>query len=562
MPKNADFDLVEKIIKRQKNLEDIRRPFEPIWDEVSYFGDRRRPGFENRDDMVKKHGTQIYDGTPSAALNLYVDGILGYYISSALEWFNYRLGGYQLQHLNEDKDVGIWTQEMREAVYWQLNESNFYDAVREVLLDDASIGNANMFIDEDVAESTIDFIVRHPREVFFITNSKGEVVGIHRLFRLNAANAIEDFGEDKVSDNIKNANEQDNMKRMFEFIQAIYPVNDSLPKNYDTQINKRKKFHKHVSYYVEVDQKVLLRRGGYRNLNPITWRMRKYSDEDYGRGLLGDAISEVKRLNSASKTQMEIAQLSAQPPLNVPFEMKDDVDWSPSGQNYYRDAGRIVQPIPSGANYPVTDAYIERLQQAIERHFQVEFFLMLSRADKTMTATEIIEKEGEKVALMSSQLSLISKRLDDTHNRVLNIMYRQGKLPPIPDIVLRETGGFFEIDIDYIGPLAEAQKRLFKARGIRQSLEIAAPYMQMIPGMLDVLRGNGAEIGRELFVTHGMPAKVMNTREEVAAIQKQDAEIAKKQFEMEMAEKESKIAKNLGNQVEPDSIIDKAEKGV
>jgi hypothetical protein len=179
-----------------------------------------------------------------------------------------------------------------------------------------------------------------------------------------------------------------------------------------------------------------------------------------------------------------------------------------------------------------------------------------------MTATEIIEKEGEKVALMSSQLSLISKRLDDTHNRVLNIMYRQGKLPPIPDIVLRETGGFFDIDIDYIGPLAEAQKRLFKARGIRQSLEIAAPYMQMIPGMLDVVRGNGAEIGRELFVTHGMPAKVMNTREEVAAIQKQDAEIAKKQFEMEMAEKESKIAKNLGNQVEPDSIIDKAEKGV
>jgi len=557
-----DSTLVDKIIKRQKVLEDIRRPYESIWDEVSYFGCSRRPGFENWDEQVKKHGTRIYDGTPAAALNLYVDGILGYYISSALDWFNYRIGGYHLKHLNEDKDVRIWTQEMREAVYWELNESNFYDAIREVLLDDASIGNANFFIDENMSDQSIDFIVRHPRELYFITDSKGEVIGIHRKFRLNARQAVEDFGKEKASVTIENSYEQDNMDRKFEYIQAIYPINDYIPKTFDKEIGKRRKFHQFVSYYIEVAGKNLVKRGGYRTLNPIIWRMRKYSDEPYGRGLLGDSISEVKRLNSASKTQMQVAQLSAEPPLNIPFEMKDDVDMSPHGPNYYRDAGRIVQPIPTGINYPVTEDYINRLQQAIERHFQVEFFLMLSRAEKVMTATEIIEKQGEKVALMSSQLSKMSKRLDDTHNRVLNIMYNQGKLPPIPEKLLVATGGFFEIDVDYIGPLPEAQKRLFKARGIRQSLEVALPYVEVIPGIMDVLKGQGSEIGRELFLSHGMPAKVMNTKEEVAAIQKQEAEIAKQQFEMEMAEKEAKIVKSYGKEVEQGSVIDKLENEV
>lgn len=553
--KDKDLELVEQIIRRHKKLEDERYPHEPIWDEVAYFGCSRRPDFKKQQQKGIKQGTQIYDGTPAAALNLYVDGIQGYHISRALEWFSYRIGGYRLKSLNENRDVRLWLQNMKEAVYWELASSNFYDAMREYLLDGASIGNANMFIDEDIANNVLTFLVRHPREIWFSENHLGEIDLIHRKFEKNPRQAVQDFGYDNVSLNIQKAYDNDQLNRTFEFIQAIYPIDDWLVKEFDSEAKKLKKFKRYVSYYIEVDQKKLLRRGGFKILNPIIWRMKKYSGETYGRGLLGDAISEVKRLNSASKTEMQIAQLSAEPALNVPFEMKDEVDMSPLGQNYYRDAGRIIQPINTGANYPITEDYIQRLQSAIERHFQVEFFLMLARSEGTMTATEIIEKQGEKVALMTSQLGQLSVNLNRIHNRILNLMFAQGKLPPIPDILIAATGGFFNIDVDYVGPLAEAQKRLFKARGIRQSLEVAAPYIQMFPGILDTL--DDVELAKELFLTHGMPAQVMRSDEAIAEIRNTRAKMQQQQFEAELAETQAKTAQKIQKPVEEGSIMEK-----
>jgi len=546
MPKGEDIKdqgLVKQILKRQKQLEDVRFNYEDIWDDVSLFATSRRPDFKNQLQEGKRQGTQIYDGTPSAALNLYVDGIQGYYISRALEWFSYRIGGYQLRQLNEHRDVRIWLQELREAVYWELSQSNFYDAIREFLLDGASIGNANIFIDEDVAKRVLTFSVKHPRQIWFAENRLGEVNIVHRRFYWNAQEAILEFGKENVSQNIIDAYEADRLTQEFEFLQVIYSIDDHIVTEYDSQAGKFRKFKKHISYYVEVDKKNLLRRSGFVVSNPIIWRLKKYSGEDYGRGLLGDAISEVKRLNSASKTQMQIAQLSAEPALNIPFEMKDNVDLTPLGQNYYRDAGRVIMPIQTGVNYPITEDYIERLQKAVERHFNVEFFLMLARAEGTMTATEIIEKQGEKVALMSSQLSQLSMSLNKIHDRVLNLMFAQGRLPPVPGILLDRTGGFFIVDVDYVGPLPEAQKRLFKARGIRQSLEVAAPYIEMFPGILDTL--DDVELAKELFTTHGMPAKIMREDEDIAEIRRQRAEMNKRKFEAEIAEQEAKVAQKL-----------------
>lgn len=556
MPEDKDVLLVKELMKRQHQLEKEREPYEDIWDEVSYFGAARRPDFKNKSKLVKKHGTQIYDGTPASALNLYVDGILGYYVSRNLEWFNYRIGGYQLQGLNEVKEVRNWLQQIKEAVYWELNRSNFYDAIREFLLDGASIGNANLFIDENLTDDSIDFLVRHPRELWYMERSNGSIDVIHRKFKLTAKQAVNDFGKENVSVNIRNAYENNRMNEEYEFIHAICPKNDLIPQEYDSKISKSKNFWEYVSYYFEADKKNLLRRGGYRTLNPVIWRMEKYSGESYGRGLLGNAISEVKRLNSASKTEMEVAQLSAEPAMNIPFEMKDDVDLTPHGQNYYRDAGRIIQPIQSGANYPITEDYITRLQTMIERHFKVEFFLMLARSEGTMTATEIIEKQGEKVALMTSQLGLLANALNKIHNRLLNIMYEQKKIPTdIPSVILEQTGGFFDLDVQYVGPLAEAQKRLFKARGIRQSLEVAAPYIEMFPGILDTL--DDVALAKKLFTSHGMPSDVIRDDEEIQRIRQQRAQQQQQAFLMEMAEKEAKMASNLGKEVSDKSVLKK-----
>ena len=556
MPENPDIELINQILHRQTQFEKQREMYEDIWDEVSYFGCSRRPDFKGLEREGKKYSAKIYDGTPTSALNLYVDGIQGYHISRALEWFSYRIGGYRNRGLNENREIRNWLQDVKESVYWELNESNFYDAIREFLLDGASIGNANLFIDEIVDKNEITFLVHHPRQIWFAENKLGEPDVVHRKFELTVKQAVEEFGKDKVSQKIQEAYDRNAMDEKYEFLRAIYPIDDLVVTKYDKKSKSLKKFKNYISYYIEKDQKILLRRKGLVVLNPIIWRLKKYSGEVYGRGLLGDAISEVKRLNSASKTMMQIAQTSAEPPMNVPFEMKGEEDTSPGGKNYYRDASRMLVPVQTGHNYPVTEDYITRLQEAIERHFQVEFFLMLARQEGTMTATEIIEKQGEKVALMSSQLSQLSQHLNKIHNRILNLMYMQGKLPPVPGVLLGNTGGNFVLDIDYVGPLAEAQKRLFKARGIRHSLEVAAPYIQMFPGFVDSL--NDVALAQEFYISHGMPAKVMREPEEIAAIRQQREQMVQQQVQAEIADTESKAVQKLGKEVEQDSVIDKA----
>lgn len=550
-------ELIKQILKKQHQAEKERENYEGIWDDVADFGVSRRAGFVTKLQEGKRRGSKIYDGTPASALKLWVDGIQGYYISRALEWFNYRIAGRGLEFLNENDDVRFWLQMVKELVYWELNESNFYDSIREFLLDGGSVGNANMFINEDIAEDRLYFQVYHPRECWFFENKHGNVDIVHRKFDMTGRQAMQEFDEKKLSENVRNS-VKTNRHQDFEFLQAIYPVDDPLVKQFDSG-TKRNQFRNYVSYYIEVDKKRLLRRGQFRTMNPVVWRLQKYSGETYGRGLLGEAIVDVKRLNSASKSEMMARQLAIEPPFNVPMEMRDDVDLTPHGMNYYRDAQRIIAPVNVGANYPSGDEYIKRLQDALERHFQIEFFLLLARSDRTMTATEVIEKQGEKVALMSSQLSQLSRVLNNIHNRILNILFLAGKIPPPPPILIQSAGGFFNIEVDYVGPLPEAQKRLFKARGIRQSLEVAAPYVQMFPGILD--RVDDDELAKELFITHGMPAKVMRNDDEVAQIRQQRAQQQQQMLQAELLEKQSKAVQKLQKPVEENSIVEQLTKG-
>ena len=110
-----ESELIRQIKVRQAELEEIRDPFEKnIWDEVSDYAFTRRAD----EDAGTKRGTLVYDGTPAAALRLWVDGIQGYHISRALEWFSYRIGGVQFKYLNDIREVQIWFTVMPSKV-WQ-----------------------------------------------------------------------------------------------------------------------------------------------------------------------------------------------------------------------------------------------------------------------------------------------------------------------------------------------------------------------------------------------------------------------------------------------------------
>jgi hypothetical protein len=125
-----------------------------------------------------------------------------------------------------------------------------------------------------------------------------------------------------------------------------------------------------------------------------------------------------------------------------------------------------------------------------------------------------------------------------------------GRLPPPPDILL-EFGGT-PINIEYTGPLAQAQKILHKSRGITKSLEVTADIMAFKPETAD--NGDWDEIVKELWTTHGMPQKVINTKDKVAAMRE-----ARRRIEQEEQAKQD--AERIAGGIKTLAEADRASEG-
>jgi hypothetical protein len=127
-----------------------------------------------------------------------------------------------------------------------------------------------------------------------------------------------------------------------------------------------------------------------------------------------------------------------------------------------------------------------------------------------MTATEAMIRAQEKGALLTPVMGRQqSEALGPMIERELAILQRQGRLPPMPD-VLAEAEGEFEIEYD--SPLSRAQKSE-QVVGISRTFEVLAPLASAQPDIFDVFDGDAlAQLAAEV---NGVPQKVLNTPEEI-----------------------------------------------
>jgi hypothetical protein len=131
----------------------------------------------------------------------------------------------------------------------------------------------------------------------------------------------------------------------------------------------------------------------------------------------------------------------------------------------------------------VTDS----IEARIRDWFNVDFFLMLQHQGagrNQMTATEVMGLQGEKAAVLSDLVVNLNGALSRIIQRSFNILWRQGKIPPPPDVIAREGA---KLKVDFIGPLAQAQKRHHETGGLAQGLQVAGAIAQLAPAALDVV---------------------------------------------------------------------------
>lgn len=497
------------VMLRLGRLEDIRRPWESMWEEIIDYVIPRLGDIRGSRKKGEKRGQKVYDGTAVNALELLADGLHGYLVSPSMQWFRLKMADRLFEEIPAVKE---WLHEVEKALYSAFQRSNFYEAMSQYFLDGGSIGTASMYIEEDIKNDKIVFSTRHPKECFIAEDAYGNVDTLFRRFKITARQAKERFGLENLSDSIKRAAENAPYEE-FEFVHAVFPREEYDEAGKD---NLNKPF---ASIYVQAGGQRLAFEGGYSTFPYSVWRWRKLSSETYGRSPASDALVDILGLNQMSKTLLGAAQSAVDPAVNVPAEQKGKVRLVPHGINYYEETGRTIFPVNQGINYPVGADREEKKKQAVEKHFKVDFFLMLANAKRQMTATEIVERMGEKAAVLGTTIGrLNSECLNPLIDRVFDIeLNRTGSpIQPIPEELL-EYGG--PIEVDYLGPLAQAQKRLFRTQGVLSSLEKILPIMQANPETADIIDWD--TVIRELLDAYGMPGKAVRPEEAVKALREQ-----------------------------------------
>lgn len=556
MAKTEEKPLEKQIVERQGVLEKGREEFDNLSKECTALSYPRRSDYEDTEKTGQKRAVDVYDGTAISALNIWADGLYGYHISPAIRWFATKLPERQL---NEIDEVREWLQECDEELAFAYQRSNFYEnsCLGIWLRDGGAIGTATMFANEIIDEEIVGFLVPHPRGIYLANDPYGRVNLLHHKFKLTTRQITEKFTkaeQAELNDPTKfDIEHKKNFAVEREFIHAIFPNDDRF---IGALGNTNMPY---LSVYVQVDGPKLIRKSGI-NIFPAVWRPAMPSNKPYGYGLVGDAIITIYTANQLADTMLGAAQLSVEKPKWIPQEMKGKTDFRPGGHNYYDDPLREIKAIDERINYPIGVDREERVQKQVRDNFKVDFFLMLAEAAKenrNLTATQVIEMQGEKAALMGPQLGTLNNVLQQIHRTVFEIEYTAGRLPIAPAIVQDYSEG--RINVDFVGPLAQAQKRLFKTQGIRHSLESIGPLVeaqvaaQQPATVLDKIDMD--KTAEELMESHGMPEKCMRSDEEVEDIRTARAQQEQAQRLIETAGAAADAVPKVSKKVEEGSVL-------
>ena len=521
----AQTDLAKNLLKRFDRLKSQRQNWESHWQEVADYMQPRKADVTKSRSKGDKRTELIFDSSPLQSVELLAASLHGMLTNPSTPWFSLRFKEYEMENEDEAKE---WLEDATEVMYSAFNKSNFQQEIFELYHDLITFGTAAMFIEED-DDDILKFSTRHINEMYIAENDKGRIDTVFRKFKLSARSAIQKFGT--VSANISVVAKKDPYEEV-EILHAVYPRSDFDPKKQD------KDNMPFASIYLDASSGDELSVSGFREFPFVVPRYLKASHEIYGRSPAMTALPDVKMLNEMSKTTIKSAQKQVDPPLLVP----DDgfilpVRTVPGGLNFYRSGTRDrIETLNIGANTPLGLNMEEQRRNSIRNAFYVNQLMMQSGPQ--MTATEVIQRNEEKMRLLGPVLGrLQSELLKPLIDRCFALILRKNLFRPAPEFLSGK-----DIEIEYVSPLAKAQKST-ELQSIMRAIEIMGSLANVAP-VFDHI--NMDKLVRHLADIVGVPQKILKPQSELNA-QREEAQVQQQQMEQmqqvqQLAEAGGKVA--------------------
>lgn len=515
--------LVAKLDRRYRELKSSRSNWENHWQQLADYMLPRKADIVKKRTQGDKRTELIFDGTAIHAVELLASSLHGMLTSPSTPWFSMRFRDPALQ---QDDAANEWLEVSLDQMYQAFHRSNFQQEIHELYYDLVVFGTGGIYVES--AEDGFRFGTRHIAEICISENAKGQVDTVYRKFKLTARAMEQKFGKDNLPTQVQKDVEKEPFKE-HEIIHAVYPRGGKPARSARSKPI--------ASVYYHLATKFLLSESGFDEFPFMVPRFVKDSVSVYGRSPAMTALPDVKMVNKMSETTIKAAQKQVDPPLMAPDDgFMLPIRTTPGSLNFYRAGTRDrLEPLQIGANNPLGLNMEEQRRNAIRQAFYVDQ-LLLSQG-QNMTATEVLQRNEEKMRLLGPVLGrLQAELLQPLISRCFALLLRSGLLPPAPEQLQGQ-----DIDIEYVSPLAKAQK-MTDLQSMLRGFEVMMQVAEIAPVMdyLDTDR-----LVKYLVDTTGIPARVIRSDEEVARIRRQQQQQAQQESNMQQEQMLTEQAKNV-----------------
>jgi len=499
--------LALSLLARTERMKSARGIYNAHWQEVRDNVIPVLQRFIGHDPEGVKSNQFTVDETPEQANELLAAALHGMICNPALR---YAEVGPRNKRLMESERVAAWFYHVNEIMFefMYTPKSGLTAAHHETFLDTTSFGTGCLYTSERPGTG-LHYACRELREIYIEEGADGRVDTVHRWFHLSARQAVQEFGEKKVTPKIRDkaasGTEQD---KPMPFLHAVYPRSDGridalLPTNLPV-----------ASIYIAVDEKCVLQQSGFHEMPFSVPRWLKRPGEKYGRGPGTKALPSAKALQRTMKTTITAGEMKLAPPLAV---ADDGVLNTPRlharGMTYvdreFMQAGKdAIKPIITDTDPGWGEEFMKGMRERIQASFYNHLLQMYR--DPRMTATQVIQIAEETLRVLGPVIGrLQAELLGPSIERTFAILLRAGAFPPMPpELHGQETA------IEYVSPIAQQQK-LSEAKGIVQTFGVVAQMAQFDPSVMDNFDLDASS--KALAIMFGMPRYLLRDPAQIAA---------------------------------------------
>lgn len=521
------------IAARVKALIGKREPYMTRWREIRKYQLPFVGQFDGEDDestAANRKDKKIYHGVSWEANQIFAAGIMSGLTPPNRKWFRMV---FDNEELADNTDLGQILDERMNLINAVLERSNFYTAVHACYLE-LAFGQAPLGIFPD-SKLGVHFVPYPIGSYAMDTGPDGTIEFFCRKYKMSARQLVDKFGVENVPEMIRQEldNGSPGLKANHTVVWYVEPNKNANPQKLGGE------YLPYISvYYVEgSEENEFLYVGGFYEFPVPVARYLITGNESYGKGPGWFAEGESKALQLMEKDRLVAIELSVKPPMQATPDMANKgINMIPGGKTYRQGNDKVEPLFDVGANLQHLESAIEQQVERIKREYNANLFMMLDElSDKQMTAREVLERNQEKMAILGPVVQRMQfEFLGRIIERVYNILDRAHAFPEPQDPELAQMLASQEIKIEYISPLAQAQK-MSGLVNIEQAVAFAGNLAQFDPTILKKL--NWSETLNQYFALVGAPAAIKRTDDEYnALVEQEQAQAAQMQQEAQAAQ--------------------------